>query len=318
MTIAFMECSLYVLGLAVERLPKSSAGVVEQCSTGSVDLNKVDSPDFRKHRVLDDQVLWTMFCGKGSDKISVNLLLHLVILRTSGMESCLVITWPKSMMLNSVFGNAKDYFTNWDSVSENHAPSLLELTLKPKSDIKKLRRLAKRNDLDLWFEDECHFQQHGSRCAMWVPPEDTDPFVLQEPTRKGLGVFGAVCPADGRLSIAQADSFCAETFLDFLKQLFRRRRKGHKMVIILDNARWHHAKAIKPWIKERRKYLRLDFLPPYSPELNCIERVWKLTRRLRTHNQYFSRLEDLVETVLDQFRSWQKPNQLLQRLCAVI
>jgi len=32
--------------------------------------------------------------------------------------------------------------------------------------------LTKRSDLDLWFEDECHFQQHGSRCTMWVQRED--------------------------------------------------------------------------------------------------------------------------------------------------
>jgi len=153
---------------------------------------------------------------------------------------------------------------------------------------------------------------------MWVPPEETDPFVLQEPTRKGIGVFGAVCPADGRLAIARTDNFCADTFLSFLKQLVRRRRKGRKMVIVLDNARWHHAKAIEPWLKEHHKYLRLDFLPPYSPQLNYMERVWKLTRRLRTHNQYFPRLQDLVDTVFDLFQHWQKPNQILQRLCAII
>jgi hypothetical protein len=57
---------------------------------------------------------------------------------------------------------------------------------------KKLRRLAIRNDIDLWFEDECHFQQHGSLCAMWIPPKEVDLIVLHAPARKSIGIFGAV------------------------------------------------------------------------------------------------------------------------------
>jgi transposase len=63
--------------------------------------------------------------------------------------------------------------------------------------------------------------------------------------------------------------------------------------------------------------LRLDFLPPYSPDLNHQERVWKLTRRLVTHNRYFPVLEELVQAVFEQFALWQEPNETLRRLCAV-
>jgi transposase len=90
------------------------------------------------------------------------------------------------------------------------------------------------------------------------------------------------------------------------------------MVVVLDNARWHRAKVLQPWLNKHRKHLRLDFLPPYSPELNAIERVWKLTRRLRTHNRYFPVLDDLVQTVFDQFESWRGPNETLRRLCAIL
>jgi transposase len=62
----------------------------------------------------------------------------------------------------------------------------------------------------------------------------------------------------------------------------------------------------------------LDFLPPYSPDLNPIERVWKLTRRLCTHNRYFPKLGDLIATVFERFRLWRKPNLTLHQLCAII
>ena len=153
---------------------------------------------------------------------------------------------------------------------------------------------------------------------MWVPPEDIDPVVLHAPTRQQTAVFGAVCPADGRLLTMSAERFDAESFQHFLEALLRRRRRGCTLVVIVDNARWHHARALRPWLRQHRHVLKLDFLPPYSPELNPAERVWKLTRRLCTHNRYFDTLPELVHSVQDQFAKWFQPNLQLRRLCAII
>jgi transposase len=153
---------------------------------------------------------------------------------------------------------------------------------------------------------------------MWVPPEDIDPVVLHAPTRKSVGLYGAVHPDSGKLVVRRETKFKAETFLPFLSQLLRHRRRGRRMIVIVDNAKWHHARLLGPWLWDHRRELVLDFLPPYSPELNAIERVWKLTRRLCTHNRYFPALEDLVTIVFDQFALWCKPNHTLHKLCAVI
>jgi len=51
--------------------------------------------------------------------------------------------------------------------------------------------------------DEVHFQQHGSRCRMWIPPEVKDPVLLHHPTRKSMGYFGAVRLRDGKFVFAQ-------------------------------------------------------------------------------------------------------------------
>ena len=56
--------------------------------------------------------------------------------------------------------------------------------------------------VDLWALDEAHFQQHGSRCRMWIPPEVRDPVLYHHPTRKSVGYFGAVRINDGRLASA--------------------------------------------------------------------------------------------------------------------
>jgi transposase len=61
----------------------------------------------------------------------------------------------------------------------------------------------------------------------------------------------------------------------------------------------------------------LDFLPPYSRDLNPIERVWKLTRRLCLQNRYFGFLDGVVAAVEDRFADWAKPNDVLRRLYAI-
>jgi transposase len=60
----------------------------------------------------------------------------------------------------------------------------------------------------------------------------------------------------------------------------------------------------------------LDFLPPYSPDLNPIERLWKLTRRVCLHNRYFPTLEGVVQTVESKFREWISGNEVVRKLCA--
>jgi len=173
--------------------------------------------------------------------------------------------------------------------------------------------------VDLWSLDEVHFQQQGSRCRMWVPPETKDPIVYHHPTRKSVGYFGAVRLRDGKfLFRRETGRFNGESFWQFLKA-FRDASitAGRRVVAISDNAGYHRARLHQPWREEYAADFRLDFLPPYSPELNPIERVWKLTRRLCIHNRYFGFLESVIDAVEYQFDQWSESNDTLRRLCAI-
>ncbi len=167
--------------------------------------------------------------------------------------------------------------------------------------------------------DEVHFQQHGSRCRMWIPPEVKDPVLLHHPTRKSVKYFGAVRVRDGRFVFRREEgSFDAVTCHAFLRQLWNTTRRGQRRaVVIADNASYHHARLHRPWRAARSKHFRLYFLPPYSPELNPIERVWKLTRRRRLHNRYFPKLDAVAQAVEDLFSEWSSGNETLRRLCAI-
>ena len=179
--------------------------------------------------------------------------------------------------------------------------------------------MANNDKIELWALDEVHFQQHGSRCRMWIPPEDKDPVVFHHPTRKTVGYFGAVRLRDGRFVFRREEErFNNDTFFTFMKQLRSLTAPTtRRVVIIADNAKYHHGRLHKDWRERNSRRFALEFLPPYSPELNPIERVWKLTRRLATHNCYFPTPDDIAMAVEQFFHKWCYGSEALRRLCAI-
>jgi transposase len=154
---------------------------------------------------------------------------------------------------------------------------------------------------------------------MWVPWEESDPVVWHYPGRKSAGYFGAVRLRDGRgLFQKEAGMFEGATFWTFLQNLHSvSTQAGRRVIVISDNAKYHHAKLHASWRTAQAPDFALDYLPPYSPELNPIERVWKRTRRNCVYNVFFPTLQILVEKVDQQFGKWSEPNDELARLCAI-
>lgn len=169
--------------------------------------------------------------------------------------------------------------------------------------------------VQLWCEDEVHFQRHSSLIRMWAP-KGQQPRVLSPSVRHKVGFFGALNLKTGRLLTQEAPTFSGQTFGDFIRYLLQSTQD--KIYLILDNARWHRSRELKAFFDANRDRLILIFLPAYSPELNPIERVWRAIRRQVTHNRYFPSLEDLRQALLSQFTKWQIPNCVLKVLCANI
>ncbi len=171
---------------------------------------------------------------------------------------------------------------------------------------------------DLWAIDEVRFVQYGTRCRMWVPPEDRDPVVRHHPTSAAVGYFGAVRLRDGRFVYDRCEGrFNGASCFAFLKHLRQVTAPAGPALVIADNASYHHAALHREWREGCAERFALDFLPPYAPELNPIERVWKLTRKLRTHNRYFATLEEVIGTVEAQFGKWRHGSEDLRRLCVI-
>ena len=132
---------------------------------------------------------------------------------------------------------------------------------------------------------------------MWVPPEIKDPVVYHHPTRKSVGYFAAVRLRDGRFFFQrEVGRFNGESFWEFLKTLRAVSAvPGRRVLAISDNAQYHRSKLHLQWRQRQAPQFGLDFLPPYSPELNPVENVWQFLRDNWLSNRVFKSYDDLVD-----------------------
>lgn len=141
----------------------------------------------------------------------------------------------------------------------------------------------------------------------------SQPQIKSAPTQEKVAFSGFVNPATGQLVINECRKFNYETIMESVK-LFQASQSSKKLLIIMDNAFWHK-KAVRLF-REQESEIEFLFLPPYFPELNPIERVWRITRRERTHNHFFEKLAALRDTLLTYFDKFNVPNEKLHTLCS--
>ena len=82
------------------------------------------------------------------------------------------------------------------------------------------------------------------------------------------------------------------SFLDKIDKAYPTKRKIH---IFLDNARYYKNQAVKNYLEGSK--IQLHFLPPYSPNLNPIERLWKWLKQRVIYNTYYEYFDDFKQAV---------------------
>lgn len=115
---------------------------------------------------------------------------------------------------------------------------------------------------------------------------------------------------DASFTYAFTDVFNGRTFLGFLQALTRRYRR--KVFLIIDNGPCHNLDADgRRWLAQNAHRIELHRLPPYSPELNAIEGVWKTARRRTTHNRFFETPDDRDHAIICTFTDFQERPSLI-------
>lgn len=131
----------------------------------------------------------------------------------------------------------------------------------------------------------------------------------------GVKLMGVLNYETGCIYCEEHEKYDAEVFLNFLENVLSKYQTG-TLVIVLDNARIHHAKLIQPFLEQNKSRLTLVFLPPYSPNLNLIEGLWGWLKSNVVNNVFYSKVDEIriaVNSFLDTINK--VPQQIIDRLC---
>jgi transposase len=135
---------------------------------------------------------------------------------------------------------------------------------------------------------------------------------------EGAKLLGVLNYESGSVYVEQHSKYDAEVFLSFLQNVLEQYPTG-KIVIVLDNAKIHHAKLLRDFLESNEHRLTLMFLPPYSPKLNIIEGFWGWLKSSVINNVFFKSVDEIKEATQD-FIQWVNsvPSVVIDRLCVQI
>ena len=130
--------------------------------------------------------------------------------------------------------------------------------------------------------------------------------------RKRLNIVGAVEMNNLKIVSRSYHMVNKDSICDFLKALRAKHSDNEKITLILDNAGPNKARKVRD--KARELGIKIVYLPPYSPNLNPIERLWKFMKKRAAPNEYFQNFEDWKGAVMNFFRGVRKYRSELETL----
>lgn len=142
------------------------------------------------------------------------------------------------------------------------------------------------------FQDEAGFGRINKPKYCWCE-KGSRPSVPCHHIREYRYVYGAVEPLSGKscfLILPYCNSACMNVFLNHLSEQYPEDR----IMLCCDGAAWHKSASLN--IPEN---IRLLFIPPYTPEMNPIEQIWKELRKMGFRNEVFATLEKVVDRLCD-------------------
>jgi len=130
--------------------------------------------------------------------------------------------------------------------------------------------------------------------------------------RKRINILGALNINDYSTITTLTEESCnSERIIEFFKKI-RDAYPGKKIVIVMDNASYNRANLTRDHAEEHN-IMRL-FLPPYAPNLNLIERLWKFTKKKLVNNKYYETFNQFVDATERYFK---KLNDFQQELASI-
>ena len=162
----------------------------------------------------------------------------------------------------------------------------------------------------LWFMDEARVGQKGRTTHRWWVRGERPPG-LADRRFESAYVFAAVRPATGDDFALVLPRVSAKAMSTFLAEFARTVPDDMHVVMVLDGAGWHDARALKV-----PECVTLVELPPYSPELNPVERVWLYLRERFLSHRLLADYNAVVEACCRAWNALTAQTGRIKSLCA--
>ena len=155
---------------------------------------------------------------------------------------------------------------------------------------------AKEGKIHLLFCDAAHFVLQPFLCFLWTAIRV---FIKAAAGRNRINVLGAVHAITKEVTtLINTTYITSGTLIEFLKRL-KQQYADKPIALILDNARYQHCFAVKTVAASLG--IHLLFQPPYSPNLNIIERLWKFTKKKILYGKYYNKPAEFHQVIQNFF-----------------
>jgi DDE superfamily endonuclease len=162
-------------------------------------------------------------------------------------------------------------------------------------------KLAPGTPIEVWCQDEMRVGQKNKLTYRWAR-KGSRPRAIHDQRTQSTYLFGAVCPERGTGAALVLPACNSEAMQLHLDEIATKVTAGAHAIVLLDQAGWHGAKALKV-----PSNISLLLLPPRAPELNGQENVWQFMRQNWLSNRIFKSFDDIVDhccyawnTLIDQ------------------
>ena len=174
----------------------------------------------------------------------------------------------------------------------------------------KLRRKKGKDD-KIYFMDGTHPLHNPILQYGWIKKGE-EKHIETNTGRNRLNINGAYDVEDKKVIAREDESVNAQSTVKLLVQLLSGQPKG-KLYVILDNARYYRSEMVKEFLKDNTR-IKLVFLPPYSPNLNLIERIWKFVKKKVAYNKYYEEFSVFRRKFLHRLNDLEKFEEELETL----
>jgi transposase len=164
----------------------------------------------------------------------------------------------------------------------------------------------------IYFADSTHPEFAPTISYGWIKTGERFDIKTNSGWRKRVNICGAIeinslHVIAGTYSTVNQLSIC-----DLLKKIKENNPKKEKIFLVLDGAAYNKASSVKDLAKELK--IKLVYLPPYSPNLNPIERLWKFMKKKVTANRYYEEFDVFKKSLIKFFRGIGKFHNELETL----